>query len=69
MKQMNSDSNESNGGESPSQLIDSRTKDMGDWRGATLARLRALIQKADPEVVEEMKWANPTSAVNATDVR
>jgi hypothetical protein len=40
----------------PSQLIDARIKELGDWRGDTLARLRALIQRADPEVVEEWKW-------------
>jgi hypothetical protein len=41
---------------SPSQLIDGRIKELGDWRGETLARLRALIKEADPEVVEEWKW-------------
>ncbi|UFM65627.1 DUF1801 domain-containing protein [Paracoccus sp. MA] len=39
-----------------SQLIDARIKELGDWRGETLARLRALIHEADPEVVEEWKW-------------
>jgi hypothetical protein len=42
--------------ESPSQLIDARIKELGDWRGKTLSRLRALIKQADPEVVEEWKW-------------
>jgi hypothetical protein len=42
--------------ESPSQLIDARIKDLGDWRGGTLSRLRALVKEADPEVVEEWKW-------------
>src|SRR6201747_1331963 len=42
--------------ESPSRLIDARIKELGDWRGKTLARIRALIKKADPEVVEEWKW-------------
>ena len=42
--------------QSPSQLIDQRIKDLGDWRGALLAQVRALIQEADPEVVEEWKW-------------
>ena len=46
-------------GESPSQLIDSRIKELADWRGKTLSRLRALIKKADPEVVEEWKWGVP----------
>jgi hypothetical protein len=42
--------------ESPSQLIDARIKELGDWRGKMLSRLRALVQEADPEVVEEWKW-------------
>ena len=42
--------------ESPSELIDARIKELGDWRGEMLARLRALIKEADPEVVEEWKW-------------
>ena len=41
---------------SPSQLIDARIKELGDWRGETLARIRTLIKQADPEVVEEWKW-------------
>ena len=43
-------------GESPSRLIDARIKELGDWRGKMLARVRALIKQADPEVVEEWKW-------------
>ena len=43
-------------GQSPSQLIDERIRALGDWRGAMLGRLRALIKEADPEVVEEWKW-------------
>ena len=42
--------------ESPSELIDARIEELGDWRGEMLARLRALIMAADPEVVEEWKW-------------
>ena len=42
--------------ESPSRLIDARIKELADWRGKTLARVRALIKQADPEVVEEWKW-------------
>ncbi len=42
--------------EPPSRLIDARIKELGDWRGKTLARVRALIQQADPDVVEEWKW-------------
>jgi hypothetical protein len=41
---------------SPSRLIDARIKELGDWRGETLARVRSLIKQADPEVVEEWKW-------------
>ena len=41
---------------SPSQLIDARIKELGDWRGKMLSRLRALIKEADPDVVEEWKW-------------
>jgi hypothetical protein len=44
------------GGDTPSQLIDSRIAELDDWRGATLARIRAVIRRADPEVVEEWKW-------------
>jgi len=44
------------GAESPSQLIDARIKELGDWRGEMLSKLRALIKQADPEVVEEWKW-------------
>jgi len=47
---------DSNRGDSPSQLIDARIEELGDWRGETLARIRALVKKADPEVVEEWKW-------------
>ena len=47
---------ESQTSKSPSQLIDARIKELGDWRGKTLARVRALIKQADPEVVEEWKW-------------
>src|SRR2546425_13049501 len=43
-------------GESPSRLIDARIKELGGWRGETLAHVRALIKQADPEVVEEWKW-------------
>jgi hypothetical protein len=43
-------------GESPSRLIDARIKELDDWRGKTLSRVRALIKQADPDVVEEWKW-------------
>jgi hypothetical protein len=44
---------------SPSQLIDARIKELNDWRGQTLSRLRTLVKEADPEVVEEWKWNVP----------
>jgi hypothetical protein len=47
---------EEEGGDSPSRLIDARIKELGDWRGETLARVRALIKQADPDVIEEWKW-------------
>jgi hypothetical protein len=42
--------------ETPSDLIDARIQELGDWRGETLARIRRLIKQADPDVVEEWKW-------------
>jgi len=45
--------------ESPSHLIDARIRSLDDWRGKTLARVRALIKQADPKVVEEWKWNVP----------
>ena len=47
--------------DSPSQLIDAKVKELADWRGETLARLRALIREADPDVVEEVKWRKPSN--------
>ena len=47
--------------ETPSQLIDAKIKELGDWRGKTLARVRALIKQAEPEVTEEWKWRKPTN--------
>jgi hypothetical protein len=46
-----------------SRLIDQRTGDLGDWRGQTLARMRALILDADPEMIEERKWRKPSNAM------
>jgi hypothetical protein len=46
---------------SPSGLIDGRIKELGDWRKRTLARVRALIKEADPDVVEELKWKKPSN--------
>jgi hypothetical protein len=48
-------------GDSPSRLIDARLEEPHDWRGKTLARVRALIKQADPDVVEELKWKKPSN--------
>jgi len=47
--------------ESPSAQIDAKIKDLGDWRGQTLAHVRQIILSADPEIIEEWKWVKPTS--------
>ncbi len=47
--------------ESPSKVIDAMFANLGDWRGTTLSKLRALIKQADPDVVEELKWKKPTN--------
>ena len=54
-----SDFEKANEGASPSELIDARIEELGDWRGETLARVRELIREADPDVVEEWKWRVP----------
>jgi hypothetical protein len=56
MKTRKSGATEEEGGDSPPQLIDARIKELSDWRGETLARVRSLIHEADPDVVEEWKW-------------
>ncbi|WP_407181249.1 DUF1801 domain-containing protein [Bradyrhizobium sp. STM 3562] len=56
VKTMKSESKEGKGGDSPSRLIDARIKELGDWRGEMLSRIRALVKQADPDVVEEWKW-------------
>src|SRR6478752_7655578 len=56
MKTRKSGSEDGKGGDSPSQLIGARIKELSDWRGETLARVRILIKQADLEVVEEWKW-------------
>ena len=53
---MKSDAKKVIRGESPSRMIDGRIKELGDWRGEMLARIRKVIKQADPEVVEEWKW-------------
>jgi hypothetical protein len=58
-----SSSKEGKGGDSPSQLIDARIAELGDWRGETLARVRSLLREADPEMVEEVKWRKPSNAM------
>jgi len=47
--------------ESTSALIDEKIKELGDWRGKTFAKVRAIIHEADPEIVEEWKWVKPTN--------
>ncbi len=61
MSKTNSNTNESMGGVTPSQLIDETIQELGDWRGETLSRVRTLILEADPEVIEEVKWAKPSN--------
>ena len=51
------------GSDSPARLIDARIKKLGDWRGETLARVRAVIKQADPDVVEEVKWRKPSNGM------
>ena len=55
-KKRKSAAKQEKGGDSPSRLIDARIKELRDWRGETLARVRALVKQADPEAVEEWKW-------------
>jgi hypothetical protein len=52
--------------ESPSRLIDAKIEELGDWRGKTLSRVRALIKRADPDVVEEWKWSVPVWSHDGT---
>jgi hypothetical protein len=56
MTKAKSGAREAGEGDSPSQLIDARIKELGDWRGETLGHIRKLIKEADPDVVEEWKW-------------
>lgn len=53
---------------SPAQEIAARIVELGDWRGATLARVRRLIQQADPDVVEEVKWRKPSNGMRGVPV-
>jgi hypothetical protein len=56
------------GGNSPARLIDARIAALADWRGETLARLRALIKEADPDMVEKVKWRKPSNAMRGVPV-
>jgi hypothetical protein len=56
IKMKKSGAKEAKAGDSPSRHIDARIKELGDWRGETLARIRGIIKQADPEMVEEWKW-------------
>src|SRR6266403_1787820 len=67
-KATTSGSKEGKGGDSPSQPIDARIKELSDWRGETLARIRILIKQADPEVVEEVKWRKPSNSMSGVPV-
>ena len=59
---------EAKAGDAPAQLIDARIAALGDWRGETLARVRALIKQADPGVVEDVKWRKPSNAMRGVPV-
>lgn len=59
---------ETKGGKAPSRLIDARSAALDDWRGRTLARVRALIREADPEMVEAVKWRKPSNAMQGVPV-
>ena len=63
MEKSKTASKEATGEPSPSHLIDARIAALADWRGETLARVRALIREADPEVVEEVKWRKPSNSM------
>jgi hypothetical protein len=68
MKKSTGASEEGQGGDSPSRLIDARIAALGDWRGQTLARVRSLIKEADTQVVEEVKWRKPSNAMSGVPV-
>jgi hypothetical protein len=68
MKKSTSTLKDAEGGGSPSQLIDARIEELGDWRGETLARIRKLIKQADPHVVEQVKWRKPSNAMRGVPV-
>ena len=68
MKKTKSGSEGGKGVDSPSQRISARNKELGDWRGETLARVRKLIKQADPDVVEEVKWRKPSNSMRGVPV-
>jgi hypothetical protein len=68
MTKTKSGSTEGKAGDSPSRLIDARIKELGDWRGETLARVRMVIKQADPGVVEEVKWKKPSNSMRGVPV-
>jgi hypothetical protein len=68
MKKRKSGSERGDPEASPSQLMDGRIKELSDWRGETLARIRALIKQADPEVIEEVKWRKPSNSMRGVPV-
>ena len=55
-------------GDPPSRLIDARIKELGGWRGKTLARVRSLIKEVDPDVAEEVKWRKPSNSMRGVPV-
>jgi hypothetical protein len=63
MKNTKTGVKKTNADSASSRLIDTRIAELGDWRGETLARIRALIREADPQVVEEVKWRKPSNAM------
>ena len=63
MKKTKSTPKVTKGAASPARLIDTRIKALNDWRGEALARVRALIREADPDVVEEVKWRKPSNGM------
>ncbi|WP_438274032.1 DUF1801 domain-containing protein [Nitrobacter sp.] len=59
---------EATDGDLPSRLIDARIRELGDWRGEMLARVRAIIRQADPHVIEQVKWKKPSNAMRGVPV-
>jgi hypothetical protein len=68
MKKTKSASKARTGGGPPSKEIDASIQELSDWRGEMLARIRMLIQQADPEVVEEVKWRKPSNSMRGVPV-